>query len=138
MKIQHLVFYDGACGICDLIVSCLYKADNKKIFGFAPLQGETAREALKDLTEEQKQADTMILIENYKQPDEKIYIYGQAAFRTAWLIGGWWTLAGWLYFVLPAFITDPGYRFFARNRHLILAPRSCQIPDKTDYDRFLP
>ncbi len=136
--IKHLVFYDGACGICDRIVSYLYKADKNKIFGFAPLEGETAKLALKDLSEEQKQADTMILIENYRGPEQKIYIYGQAALRTAWLMGGWWTLIGLKYFILPAFVTDPVYRFFARNRHLILAPKACDVPSKADHDRFLP
>lgn len=136
--IQHLVFYDGSCGVCDRIVSCLYKGDKNKIFGFAPLQGETAKEALKDLSDEQKQADSMILIENYRKPDQKIYIYGRAALRTAWLIGGWWKLIGLKYFLLPAFITDPAYRFFARNRHLILAPKACIVPKKADHDRFLP
>ncbi len=136
--IKHLVFYDGACGICDRIVSCLYKADKQKIFGFAPLEGETAKTALQGLSEEQKRADTMILIENYTEPDQKIYIYGQAALRTAWLMGGWWTLIGWKYFILPPFVTDPAYRFFARNRRFILAPKACEVPSKADYDRFLP
>ena len=66
---KHLVFYDGECGLCDQVVQFLLKADKNKGFVFAPLQGKHAALALKDLPEEAKQADSIILIEDYQELD---------------------------------------------------------------------
>jgi len=135
---KHLVFFDGTCGLCDRIVLCLYHSDSQKNFGFAPLEGETAKDVLKDLPPEQKSADSMVLIENYKQPDQRILILGKAGLRTAWLLGGWWRLLGIFYFVVPAFITDFFYGIVARNRHRFFSQKECIIPPREDKERFLP
>jgi len=134
---KHLVFYDGTCGFCDRIVDFLYKSDTQKKFAFAPLEGETAEEALKDVPAEQKNADSMILIENYKQPDQRTLVLGKAGLRTAWLLAGWWRLLGVFYFIVPAFITDFVYRIVARNRHRFFGRKECSLPPREDQERFL-
>lgn len=134
---DHLVFYDGSCGFCDRIVMCLYQADQEGKFGFAPLEGKTAEKELKELTPEQKSADSMILIENFHQDNQRVLIYGKAALRTAWLMGGAWRFLGIFYYLIPAFITDFFYRLVAKNRHLFISQKECVIPPKDDRDRFL-
>ena len=96
---KHLVFYDGKCGLCDHAVQFLLKVDKRKQFVFAPLQGTTAAAELKDVPEHIKQADSLILIENYQSKDQIIYILGKGAFRITWLLGGVWSLLGWLNFL---------------------------------------
>jgi predicted DCC family thiol-disulfide oxidoreductase YuxK len=126
----HLVFYDGECGLCDHAVQFILKHDKKKIFVFAPLQGKTASSYLKPIPP----LDTMVLIENY--PDNpRIYKRSQAAFRTLWLIGGFWTIPGLLYFLPKAFF-DWGYNLVARNRHTLFST-SCPLPSKGEKKRFL-
>jgi len=134
---KHLVFYDGTCGLCDRIVLCLYRSDHQKHFGFAPLDGKTAESALSDLPLKQKSADSMVLIENYQQPNQRILILGKAALRTSWLLGGWWKLIGIFYYLVPALITDFFYRIVARNRHHLFRQKECIIPTHEDKERFL-
>lgn len=128
------MFYDGTCGFCDHTVQFLIKADKKRDFAFAPLQGETAKTLLKDLPDEMKQVDSLILIEDY-QKNPRFWVLGKGAFRIAWLLGGMWALIGWIHF-LPGFLYNWGYRLIARNRKKF-APLSCKIPDPNQKDRFL-
>ena len=134
---SHLVFYDGSCGLCDRIVAFLIKRDKKKCFVFAPLDGITAGKFLQDLAEKYKQGDSLILVENYQSVSFKIYLFSQAAFRIAWLLGGFWKLIGWLFF-LPAFLFNWIYYFIARHRHQFFSSRSCEFPQNLSKDRFLP
>ena len=46
---QHLVLYDGTCGVCDHAVQWVLRHDAQEIFAFAPLQGTTAAELLAQL-----------------------------------------------------------------------------------------
>jgi len=134
---SHLVFYDGTCGLCDRIVLCLYKSDDQKIFRFASLEGNTAKSVLKDLPSEHKSADSMVLVENYNQPDQRILLFGKAALRTSWLLGGWWRLIGVFYYLVPAFITNFFYGIVARNRHRFFLQKECMISPHEDKERFL-
>lgn len=133
---KHLVFYDGKCGLCDQSVRILLKLDKKQQFVFAPLQGKTAARVLKEVPEDVKKADSVILVENYESPNQKMYLFGKAVFRSLWLIGGFWCLTGWLFF-LPAFLYDWGYRFAARNRHHIFRQDICVVPDPRNKASFL-
>lgn len=136
MSGEHLVFYDGKCGLCDQAVQFLLKVDHRKTFIFAPLQGVTAKKYLQNLPEEVKKADSVVLIENYRNASPQVLIFGKAAFRIMWLLGGFWTLLGWISF-LPSFLYDWGYRLVARNRHRFFRQDLCVIPSKETKDRFL-
>jgi len=136
MVSQHLVFYDGECGLCDKAVQFVLARDKAQDFDFAPLQGTTAAEMLKELPENIKTADSLILIENYKTPNRSLYIYGKGAFRICWLLGGAWSILGLLSF-LPSILYDWGYRLVARNRHKLFATK-CMVPSQQNKHRFLP
>ncbi len=130
---HHLVFYDGECGLCDNVVQFLLKHDKENVFLFAPLQGTTAQKIPPHL----KSVDSIVLIENYLTPNERMFIQGKAAWRVLWLLGGAWRLLGWINF-LPAFLYDWGYRLVARNRHRIFSNEACVLPDPSNKSRFLP
>jgi predicted DCC family thiol-disulfide oxidoreductase YuxK len=134
---KHLVFYDGECGFCDQVVQLLLKVDKQQIFLFAPLQGATAAELLKELPDELKQVDSLILVENYQQPNSHFYVLGKGALRIAWLLGGVWRLLGWMAF-LPSWLYDWAYRLVARNRHRFFPNPVCVLPDPKQKNRFLP
>lgn len=135
--LSHLVFYDGNCGLCDKVVRLLYQEDKKKLFVFAPLQGETASHYLKSLPPEIRFSDSMILIENYKSPLPRIRIYAKAALRIAWLLGWPWILVGWLS-ILPGWLFDWIYKIIAANRHHLFPNDQCFIPPPDQKQRFLP
>lgn len=135
--LTHLVFYDGECGFCDRSVQLLLKFDKNKLFVFAPLQGKTADKFLKNIDPDLRDVDTLILVEDYRSSNPKIFIFGKAVFRILWLLGGFWTLIGWISF-LPSFLYDWGYRLVAKNRKYFHFDQSCPLPSAKEKDRFLP
>lgn len=133
----HLVFYDGNCGLCDRIVQFLIQKDKQELFVFAPLQGETAKQYLKNLSPEIRFSDSLILIENYRSPYPRVFILAKGVLRIAWLLRGWWMLVGWLSF-FPGWMFDWAYRLVASNRHLFFPEEQCMIPPPNQKERFLP
>jgi predicted DCC family thiol-disulfide oxidoreductase YuxK len=131
---NHIVFYDGHCGLCDRTVQFLLEMDKEKKFVFAPLQGETAKIFLLSLPEAYKSADSLILMENYNS-NPQFYVLGKGALRICWLLGGPWTLLG-IFNFLPSFLYNWIYRIVARNR-LKLFKSACILPDPSLKDRFL-
>jgi predicted DCC family thiol-disulfide oxidoreductase YuxK len=134
---SHLVFYDGACGLCDRVVQFVFKEDKKKLFAFAPLQGDTASQYLKNLPPEIRFSDSLILIENYRSPYPRVYILAKGALRIAWLLGWPWMLMGWLSF-FPGWFFNWSYRLIANNRHRFFPNDQCFIPPANQKERFLP
>lgn len=134
---RHLLFYDGECGLCDHLVQFLLKVDTRQLFLFAPLQGDTAKQELASLPASVRQADSLILIENYQKEDARVWIYGRGALRVAWLLGGCWILLGCLSF-LPPVLYDWGYRLLAKNRTRMFSKNACRLPKSSEKNRFLP
>ena len=123
-----IIFYDGTCPLCNRAVRFILAADKKKQFYFAPLEGETAVDKLKNLHLKNPNLDTLVLF----QSEDKILIEGRAVLRILYLLGGKYALLGWLSF-LPTFIFDLLYRVIARYRFRLFSKK---LPiDKTD--RFL-
>lgn len=134
---QHLIFYDGTCGLCDHVVQFLLKHDKKEQFLFAPLQGETAKEVLKTIPPKFRDKDSLILIENYQTNKEVLYLFGKASFRILWLLGGYWKILGALFF-LPSFLYNWGYYLVAKNRKIFFSNEVCELPNPSSKSRFLP
>ncbi len=130
---KHVLFYDGVCGLCDHAVRFVLREDKEKKFLFAPLQGETAKEFLSHLTPEERAEDTLYLLEG-----KDVHMLGQAGLRTLWLLGGVWSLPGSLYFITPACLADPVYRFIAKRRYKIFGKKECVIFPEEAKERFLP
>jgi predicted DCC family thiol-disulfide oxidoreductase YuxK len=129
---DQLIFYDGACGLCDQVVRFVLEKDKKNQFVFAPLQGITAQKIPFPRHE-----DTVVLIENYGTPNQHTYILGKAALRILWLLGGVWAVPG-LFSFLPSWCYDWAYRLVARNRHRLFPTDRCIVPPRAHHDRFLP
>jgi predicted DCC family thiol-disulfide oxidoreductase YuxK len=134
---QHLLFYDGRCGLCDRAVKFLLKADKKQQFVFAPLEGETASRYLQKLPPQLRFSDSLVLIENYQTANSRIFLFGKGALRIAWLLGWPWDLIGWLSF-LPGFLFDWAYHLVAMYRHRFYPDGPCPFPTKKQKERFLP
>lgn len=130
---EHLVFYDGACGLCDHAVQFVLKRDKEKSFVFAPLQGETAKKLLKEVPKE----DSLVLIENFQTDQRRVYQFGEGALRILWQLPFPWKAVGALH-VLPASIPNFFYRIVARNRHRYFPKDRCQLPIGDEKERFLP
>jgi predicted DCC family thiol-disulfide oxidoreductase YuxK len=128
---EHLLFFDGVCGLCNRTVDFLLSRDNKKRLNFASLQGETARRLLsrEDVTD----PDTILL----KTP-AAVLRRSAAVVRVLWLLGGRWWLLGTLLWLIPLPLRDLGYRWVAASRYRLFGKKeSCRVPTPEERSRFL-
>lgn len=126
---RPLLFYDGSCGLCDRSVQFVIEHDKKKLFLFAPLQGETAKKVLAGV---EQLPDSLVLVEHYNTPHQKIYFMAKGAFRVAWLLGGWLAPLGLLSF-LPGVLFDWMYRLVAKYRHAFFKESCVIIKDRESF-----
>jgi len=132
-----LVFFDGDCGLCDRSVRWLLDRDPEGRLHFAPLQGPTAAQRLAPHATMLEGVDSMVLLDR-TEGSERVYIRSRAIFRMLAVLPG---RARWLarLRILPAFLTDLGYRFVARIRKRVFgAPDLCRAPTPEERTRFLP
>lgn len=129
---RPIIFFDGVCALCNGFVDLMLRVDRKKVFLFAPIQGETARELLPPFGEDPEEWSMVYLDERgiHDQSDASLEVYRR--------LGGFWTPLGWLRFV-PRFVRNPIYRVIARNRYRLFGKReTCRIPTSAERARFLP
>lgn len=131
MTLEHLVFYDGQCGLCDQAVQFILKRDRQENFCFAPLQGETAEKLLKDRF---KDVDSLILIENFRT-DPVVYLEGEAILRICSRLPFPYYLI-YVSIIFPQAVYNSAYRLVARHRKQLFSV-SCMLPDPKQPNRFL-
>lgn len=115
MRRPHLILFDDTCSLCLRSVAKIRSWDSKGQFLFSPIMGNQAKNALKGQWKRLKNANTLVLIENYHSSSPRIWIKGRAVMRILWLIGGYRKLIGWLAFI-PLGV-DQIYSFVAKRRH---------------------
>ncbi|MFT5357959.1 MAG: putative DCC family thiol-disulfide oxidoreductase YuxK [Polyangiales bacterium] len=129
---QTMVFYDGECGLCQKSVQWLLNHDSEGRLRFAPLQGSTAADALGE-RDDLAGVDSIVFLE-----EGRLYLRSRAVFQIAsYLDPGW----RWLrhFRILPAFLTDLGYRFIAKIRYRVWGKADvCRVPSLEERARFLP
>jgi predicted DCC family thiol-disulfide oxidoreductase YuxK len=134
---RRLVLFDGVCVFCNGAVRKLIAADRNASLRFAPLQGETAKTLRERHPDIPLDVDTIVFVEAAGD-EERIHLRADAVFRIAALVPGPWRRLAWLRF-LPGWLTDLGYRLFARLRYRIFGRLdACPVPDREVRARFLP
>jgi predicted DCC family thiol-disulfide oxidoreductase YuxK/GNAT superfamily N-acetyltransferase len=136
MPPQHLVLYDGECGVCTRIVRWLLAADHRGVLHFAPLQGATAAALRRRWPALPADLDSVVYVDRSGR-SEQVSWRSEAIFRLCRLLGGPWRAAAVLAW-LPRPITDFAYDAFARRRHLFGDPDTCALPSPGERARFLP
>ena len=76
---QHLVFFDGECGLCDRTVQWLLNNDDNELLYFAPLQGEQAQRVLPqfDLPAD---LDSIVYV-RHSDTEAEVFVYSNAIER---------------------------------------------------------
>ncbi len=131
---RHLLLYDGGCPFCNRIVAFVIKRDKRGLFLFAPLEGESAEPYLERFPK--SHFDTVILVENYKTAEERVYIEAKAAFRVLWHVGGLYRLVV-LFSLFPSLPLKLLYRWVARHRYKLF-PKPGKIDVEELKSRLLP
>ena len=128
-----IVLYDGVCGLCDEGVQRLLDLDREGLFRYAALQGETAAELRERFPELPSDLSTMGFVEG-----DRLYLRSRAILRILSHLPAPWR---WLSVLslLPAALTDLGYRLVAGSRYRIWGSlEACRLPEPEVAARFLP
>lgn len=132
MNSRSLILFDGVCNLCCGWVQFLIRIDKNERFKFAALQSDAAKRALARLG----------LVN--ESPSAVVYLRGNRYFyaSTAMLeilsdIGGVWRII-LIFHLIPRFIRDAVYRFFASVRYKLFGKRtSCMLAIPENEKRFL-
>ena len=130
--IAPILFFDGVCGLCNRFVDFVLRHERSPILRFAPLQGEAALELLE--ADDIGQLKTVVLHDG-----RRTFRRSPAVVRILWLMGGVWSLAGTLLWLVPLPIRDLGYRLLSTFRYRLFGKKeSCRLPTPDERNRFLP
>lgn len=130
---DHVVLYDGVCGLCSKTVRWLMKRDVRGALWFAPLQGDTAAALRQRHPEIPQELETVVYVsEGRVFMRSKVFLHAARHLTRPWR---------WLYGFrwLPAFLLDLLYRFIARIRYRVWGKfDTCQLPSTAERARLLP
>ena len=133
-----IILYDGVCGLCNRLNQFVLKRDRNDRFRFAALQSEFAGNVLRRHRVNPQILDTMYLLLNYSQPDERLAARSDAAVVILAELGGIWRALASIVRLLPLWFRDKAYNLIARNRYQLFGKfRTCQIPDERYRSKFL-
>lgn len=133
-----IVFYDGVCGLCNRLVQFLLKHDKNDRLRFAALQSEFASRVLDRHGIDPADLDTVHVIENLDEPNERVLNRSTAVLRATRELGGIWAVAGKLGMLVPRPIRDSFYRLVATNRYRMFGRyETCLLPDARHRSKFL-
>jgi len=134
---QHLLLYDGVCGLCDRLVQFVLAYDRGGAFRFAQLQGATGRAIVERAGANPDDLTTFYVVRDYGTPRARTLVKGRAAIFVARALGWPWKAVA-LFGVLPTAVLDWGYDVVARYRYRIFGRfDQCAIPRPEQRRRFV-
>ena len=111
-EIHHLVLFDGACGFCSAVVQFVLKRDRRAVFLFASLQSATGRAIVERAGEDPDALETLLVVQNFRTSNERVFARSQAALFVARELGGVYAAAGLLR-VVPVRLANRVYDVIA-------------------------
>jgi predicted DCC family thiol-disulfide oxidoreductase YuxK len=133
-----IILYDGVCGLCNSLVQFLIKRDKRGALRFASLQSEFAAKVLGRHGIDPADLDTVHVVVNYEQPDERVLNRSDAILRAWSELGGFWKTSAAIAQIVPRALRDLVYRFVAGNRYRVFGKyETCMLPDPNQRSRFL-
>ena len=132
-----VILYDGFCGFCDLIVRSLLRFDRRKVFLFAPLQGDFARTVVaahKSL----EHVDSIVLVEAFHGAGKMtVSVRAAALLGIARQLGGLWR-SFLVLGLVPRCLLDRMYDMLAKRRYQLFSRYTkCRNPPPESRSRFL-
>lgn len=130
---SHVLFYDGVCAMCNGIVRIMLRLDERHVFFFAPLQGETAALARALHPEFPTEIETVVYVR-----EGEVFVRSRAGLLALQSMPYPARAISWLRF-LPAWLTDLFYQIVARTRYRVFGKyEQCPLPPAEHRARFLP
>lgn len=132
MNGKSIIFFDGVCNLCNGFVDFVIARDDKDLFVFAPLQGETAKEKLDKSYLENLWSVVVIGV------DGKVYTQSQAALYVLKELGFVYKVIYYIAKILPLFLKEAIYKLIAKNRYWLFGKReTCRLPTPEERAKFL-
>ena len=126
-----ILFFDGVCGLCSLLVDFSLRHDRNGLVRFAPLQGAMAAALLTD--DDITDLDTVVFAD-----DGVLLRHSSAVVGLLRQLGGPWRFLATLLWLVPRPLRDVGYRIVARSRYRIFGRKdTCRVPTPGERERFL-
>ena len=133
-----IIFYDGVCGLCNALVQFLIRRDKRGALRFASLQSDFAAKVLGRHGIDAADLDTVQVVVNYEQPDERVLNRSDAILRACGELGGSWKILAAVAQIIPRPLRELVYRFVARNRYQVFGKyETCLLPEPKQRSRFL-
>jgi predicted DCC family thiol-disulfide oxidoreductase YuxK len=134
---EHLILYDGVCGLCNRLTQFVLRRDARAVFDFASLQSPTARSVLQQLGGNAESLDTVYVVVNYRSESPALLSKAGAASFVLKTLGIRGPLA-WALRVLPDGLLNLGYDLIARNRYRVFGKfETCILPSAEFKKRFI-
>lgn len=132
---NHLILYDGVCGLCNRFVQFVLRHDEAGIFTFASLQSATGDAFLRQLGAA-NDLKTVYVIRDYRSASPSLLSKARAVlFAMETLQIGFWPR---LLQLFPWSWLDLGYDLVARYRYRIFGrSETCMIPTVEFRKRFI-
>ena len=132
-----IVLYDGVCGLCNQLEQFLLKRDKHDQLRYASLQSDFASKILVRHGLNPKDLDTVCVVINYQQPDERVLTRSTAILNVVNNLGGIWKVAA-LGKIIPRPLRDLFYELVARNRYRMFGKyETCMLPEPRHRAKFL-
>ena len=154
-----ILLYDGVCGLCNRLVQFILRHDPGGVFRFASLQSALAARILERHGADAGDLDTVYVVVNCDQADEKLLARSDAAIFILRHLGAaslrsagrakapvptqatataFWRGVGVLLQGVPRTVRDWGYGVVARNRYRLFGRYdTCPLPGEDTRGRFL-
>lgn len=127
-----IILFDGVCNLCNSSVQFVIQRDSNKVFRYAALQSDFAKNLLESLNQSAPDVESVILVDG-----ETVYYRSNAALRIAKHLNGAWPMLS-IFLIVPRFIRDAVYNFIGRNRYKWFGKQeSCMIPTPELKELFL-
>ena len=129
---RPILFFDGACVLCNKTVQWLLRNERHDNLQFAALNSQTAEKHLNG-TRYAEHTNSILLLE----PNGNLFEASNAAFRTVRHLKTPWK-ALYILMAIPRFLREPVYRLVAKNRKRLFGSTDhCALLSDVDPDRLL-
>jgi predicted DCC family thiol-disulfide oxidoreductase YuxK len=133
-----IILYDGVCALCNRFVHFILKRDSRDRFRFTSLQSDFAVNLLRHHGVAPQNLDTVYLVLDQGQPNERLVARSDAGLVILREIGGVWAALEALLRLMPTPLREWGYNAIARNRYRIFGKYDrCPLPQEKYRHKFL-
>lgn len=134
---DHLILYDGVCGLCNRMNQFVLARDREAVFDFASLQSATGKSWLRQAGRSAEALDTFYVVERYRSQSPVLRGRSDGALFVAGALKG---SVGWLraFGLLPRSWRDALYDVVAGNRYRFFGRSDvCMMPSPSHRSRFI-